>query len=61
MEFGFTSVVCVASASAEIVGGCNWRLQQMARQRPTGEARTEHVADVILLEAKRQPDSSGKT
>jgi hypothetical protein len=56
-ECGFAGVVCIASAGAAVVGGCNWR-----RQRRKGERRAAHqpptppeVAEVIALADKRKP------
>jgi hypothetical protein len=62
MECGLATVVCVASASAEVVGGCNWRLQQKTSKRPAAKHgpaakaahRTQEVADVIALAGKRK-------
>jgi hypothetical protein len=62
LECGCASVVCLASASAEVAGGCNWRLRHMTTKRPAAKHepaakaahRTQEVADVIALAGKRK-------
>jgi hypothetical protein len=62
LECGFASVVCVASASAEVVSGCNWRLRQMTTKRPADKHEPaakaapprRQIADVIELAGKRK-------
>jgi hypothetical protein len=62
LECALASLVCVASASAEVAGSCNWRLRQMTTKRPAAKHEPaakeapapQEVADVIQLAGKRK-------
>jgi len=64
VEWSFATVGCVASGSAELLAGCNRRLQQTTRKRPAATHeppapaahRTQDIADVIALSGKRKRD-----